>query len=642
MGAIAGVFGAAAEHPLTRQRLDRMLAVLARRGPGAPALQLEPGAALGARRLRLAADERGARLYESADGRFAMVAEGRLFDAPRIGDGRGDGLEQLLSLCVRIGPEALAGVDGQFALALWDRQTKTFTFARDPFGVRSLYWAVLDDGVVFSSEIKALLCHPSVESEIDPIALSDYLTYLNVPPPRTLLRGIRKLPPGAIARARLGETPAVLPYFDLSRDPIPEKDDRDWYVRETRERHRRAVERRLVDGRIGALLSGGNDSSANVALVSRSGRCDVHTFTVGLAEVEGSGAYSDAQYARRVAELYGTRHTELLLDIHEFVESIPPLFEVMDDLVSEPSSIFLRQALELAHSEGLSVVITGEANDELCCGHAEMIRIRDGYYQRWLPYRKLPRLVRELAAKVAPLISPARAEVLERAARGREYFVSFETAWMDSEKHRIMAPELLEIVAEHRSLVHAERDAERLRRSAHGARDYLAQIVYRMMQSYYFGNLMLSKLELLSASCGVEARCPYTATDYAHLAFNVPARFKTEGGQVKAFFRRAIADLLPESVVSRKKQGFRTPVVELFRGELAEQAAPWLLELGLSRTGWLRRDALELLLREHRADVRDHSNRLWTVMALNLWYERWVAGRRATRPAPRELATAVS
>jgi asparagine synthase (glutamine-hydrolysing) len=145
-----------------------------------------------------------------------------------------------------------------------------------------------------------------------------------------------------------------------------------------------------------------------------------------------------------------------------------------------------------------------------------------------------------------------------------------------------------------------------------------------MMQDFYFGNLMLGKLELLASSLGLEPRCPYTEPEYAHFAYNVPAQFKTKDGLVKYFFKKAIEGVLPDEIIYRPKQGFRTPVVELFQGALGKWAEPILLEGGLTAEGVLRRSHIEELLARHRRGEHDYANRLWTVMTLNLWHERWI------------------
>jgi asparagine synthase (glutamine-hydrolysing) len=141
---------------------------------------------------------------------------------------------------------------------------------------------------------------------------------------------------------------------------------------------------------------------------------------------------------------------------------------------------------------------------------------------------------------------------------------------------------------------------------------------------------MLGKLDLLSAHLGLESRCPFTEPAYAHFVYNIPAKFKQKDGMVKYFFKKAIEGILPDSIIYRPKQGFRTPVVEMFRGRLGEWSKPYLLDDGLTKTGFLRRDQISGLLDSHRAGTGDYSNRLWTVMVLNLWHKRWIQGGRPT------------
>ena len=154
-----------------------------------------------------------------------------------------------------------------------------------------------------------------------------------------------------------------------------------------------------------------------------------------------------------------------------------------------------------------------------------------------------------------------------------------------------------------------------------------------MMRDFYFVNLMLGKLDLLASSLGVEPRCPYTAPAYAHFVYNIPAPLKARNGLVKYFFKKAIEGVLDDDIIYRPKQGFRTPVVELFRGALGKWAEPILLDAGLTRQGMLRRDHLAETLRRHRAGERDYSNRLWAAMSLNLWHERWFGAADAASAA---------
>jgi asparagine synthase (glutamine-hydrolysing) len=634
MSAIYGFTGGVGFEPRIHEQLGAMAAALRPRGPDGRSRWLDASTpvALGFGFLRTAAGESSPSVLVNEDRSLRMVCDGHVFNATALTASLRDkghtiasphSSELLLHLYEDEGIAGWRQVDGQFALALWDARMRRLVLGRDGLGVRPLYYCHGVHGVVFASEIKALLCHPQVTRAVDETAVSDFLTFTSVPGPRTLFRGVCKLEAGSAAFATLDGTLRVEPYWDLLQHPVPESDDEQFYVQRVRALHERSVAARDAGGPIGSLLSGGNDSSANASLLSRDRSRPLHTFTVGLADVEGDQKYNDLVYARRVAASIGSVHHEHLLTTDEFLRIVPLTIDAMDDLVSEPSAVFLHRALRLAADQGLRVVVTGEANDELCCGHGGMVHVRDGYYQRWLPYLRKPQWLRRALADLASSLSPRRHDVLERAARGDEYFWSYETAWMDTDKSAILAPDLVRIAPR------AARVPASLRRrfdaSAHSGRDYLAYVVFAMMQNFYFTNLMLGKLDLIASSLGVEPRCPYTAPDYAHFVFNIPAPLKAKDGVVKVFFKKAIEGVLDRDVIYRPKQGFRTPVVELFRGALGRWAEPILLDAGLTRAGALRRDHLADILRRHRAGERDYSSRLWAAMSLNLWHERWMS-----------------
>src|SRR6185437_7210948 len=249
----------------------------------------------------------------------------------------------------------------------------TLAIARDGLGVRSLYYHAGRDGVVFASSIEALLRHPDVPREVDVRAVAQFLTFLCVPSPETLFARIAKLPPGTSMTWNARGVARADRFWDLfSRAPEPAR-DLDYYVSRVRELHHDAVASRVNGGATAALLSGGNDSSANVAMLSRLGTTPIHTFTVGLAELEGQAGFSDLVHARRVARAFDTVHHERLISVRDFIATMPRVIDAQDDLVSEPSSVFLHHALAMVRDEGLPVVITGEANDEISCGHLGMV-----------------------------------------------------------------------------------------------------------------------------------------------------------------------------------------------------------------------------------------------------------------------------
>ena len=642
MSAIYGIAGGSRRDQRIDADLRAMSAALRPRGPDDDARWADPEdpVALGFRFLRTAVGEASPGVLVNEDRSLMMVCDGHVFNAGSLRSYLRDkghivaqqhSCELLLHLYEEEGISGWRRADGQFAVALWDTRAKRLVLGRDFLGVRPLYYCSTADGLVFASEIKALLQNCHVPRAVDETALADFLTFTSVPGPRTLFQGVRKLKAGSAAICSADGMVRIETYWDLLENPIPESGGERFYVERVRALHHASVAQRDVDGPIGSLLSGGNDSSANAALLARGRSRTLHTFTVGLADLEGQAKYNDMVYARRVAASIGSVHHERLLSTNEFLGTIPSTIDAMDDLVSEPSAVFLHHALRLAADQGVRVVITGEANDELCCGHGGMVHVRDGYYRRWQPYLRQPKWVRQALAGLAPVLSPGRRDILGRATRGDEYFWSYETAWMDTDKAAVLAPDVF------RRAPRAGRVAAAFRNkfdaSAHRDRDYLAYVIYAMMQDFYFTNLMLGKLDLLAASLGIEPRCPYTSPEYAHFVFNIPAPLKTRNGVVKHFFKKAIEGVLDPEIIYRPKQGFRTPVVELFRGALGRWAEPILLDAGLTNAGLLRRDHLAETLRRHRAGEGDYSNRLWAAMSLNLWHERWIGAPAAESAA---------
>ena len=617
------MIGNYARRPSAEAELAAMLDALAFRAPdGAATWQAPDGAArLGFRWLRTSPDEQSPGVVVSPDGKLAMACDGHVF----TDDSQSP--SPLLDRYASRGPEGWHDLDAQFAAAIWDGRRGKLTLARDALGVRFLYYVSNADGAIFASEIKALLRHPAVKRGYDEIAVVQYLVFLTAPGPRTLFANIRRVSAGSAVELSANGEANERRWWDLLDAPVDERNDEKYYVSKTAELHQAAVRRRGVSGPIGALCSGGNDSSSNVILLSRQGHNPLHTFTVGLAEFEGDSKYNDLYYARQVAEYAKSQHHESLLSTDEFLNLIPQTIDAQDDLVSEPSSVFLFHALRMAKDQGVRVVITGEANDELTCGHGGMVEIRDGYKARWKPLMRLPKPVRGAAAALAPLVSPGRSDVLRRAADDSEYFWSYEVAWPQSQLTSVISSELWSRVQAELPATIVARNRKRVDASVHGKRDYMNYMIYAMMQDNYFGNLMLSKLDLLSSKLALESRCPFTEPAYAHWVYNVPSQYKSRDGWVKYFFKKSIEGVLPNDIIYRPKQGFRTPVQELFAGRLGAWAKPILLETGFTKLGLLRKDALAGLLESHGRRERDHSNKLWTAMVLNLWHTRYIESK---------------
>ncbi len=642
MAGICGFVGGPGTPEAIRGRLQAMGVALLHRGGDGAGVYVEPASGLGLHYGHLAVGGREGRPVQplaNETGRLRLVCDGRVFNAGELAPGlraRGhwmataEGAEVLLHLYEERGLDLLADVEGAFGFALWDGERRQLILGRDRLGVKAVYYAERAGGIAFASEIKGLLAHPDVGADLDPAGISHFLTFHNVPAPGTLFRGIQKLPPGSFLLWRAGEGTRPITYWD-SLYPPRDREAEAFYVERLRATHARAVRDRLEPGApTGALLSGGNDSSANVMRLAREGVRPLHTISVGDSETEGQAAFTDLEYSRRVAALAGSEHHELLIDYKGFLDGLVEVAAVMDDLASEPSIVFLFWAVRTARDAGVKVLFVGEGNDELMCGHRDMITLREHYSRRWAPYQRLPAFARRAAARAAALFTgedahPGRLDLLRRAAAGGPYFLNFEVGFLESEKPRLLTPEALGQMAGADSNAVARAHSGRFRAARPGS-DYLDEIIYLMLHDYW-PNLMGTKMELLTAAHGIEARSPYLDRRYAEVALQVPPALKMRNGTVKYAFRRAIEGLLPDDIIYRPKQGFRIPLPELFRGPLLGWALPRILEGGLARRGWLRLPYIRETAEAHRRGRHDFSSRLWILLVLSLWYDHWIERR---------------
>lgn len=633
MGAVCGYLAAVPGGEPGLALVARMLAGLSSRGGAQPrTLVSEDGVAALACR---ASGAGGDGVAQGGDARstILLAMDGSLLNAdelrkPLPAPAPATDAELALQLYALHGPEFIREADGSFAIAVYDSRAGSFYLFRDRLGACPLYWTRTGAGVFFASQPSALTVQGLARARLSAQGLYHFVTLLNVPASGTLFDGVHRVPPGHyLCVPRAGGANEVR-YWDAVgalrglSEPA--------YVEALRGTHRASVERSLRHGgRIGALLSGGNDSSANVALLSALAPGPLHTFTSAVEGFEGSAAQSDTVFARQVADHFGTVHHERLLTQREFIDYVERSCATLDDMVSEPATVLLYASLEAVRQEGLNVVYAGEANDELMCGHRGMIEASDTYYDRWLPASRKPRAVRWFAWQALGRLyalrgqHPGRQDALRRLARDEGLFWSYEIAFVEAEKHKLFTGDFLERVGDASTYDVVRPVLERFHQARPDA-DFLDEIIYVMTQDY-LANLMLNKLDRAGAAFGLVSRTPYTAHDYVDVALSIPAPMKMAGGDVKTIFRKAIEPLLPREIVYRKKQGFRTPLPEMCRGELGEWMLTRIMESALLRDEGVFRPAyVERIYARHRDGTFDFSTRLWTLMCACLWYDKFV------------------
>ena len=611
----------------------RLRDTITHRGPDGYGVFVEPGVALGHRRLSIVDVVHGTQPMASEDGSLQLIYNGEVFNHPSLmAQLQADGVqyrthcdtETVLHIFERRGEAAPEELRGMFAYAVWDRRTRTLTLARDRFGVKPLYYALLDDGtLVFGSEMKAILASGMVRASLRENALPDYLANHATTGEGTLLAGIKRLLPGHTLVWRNGEI-RTRRYWDLRFEAEAEETRPDAeLIEEYRDRLKEAVRLRLMaDVPLGAFLSGGIDSATITALMSQLVDEPIKTFSVGFAEREAN----ELAYARIVAKAFKTDHHEVLVTPEQFFGALPTLVWHEDEPIAHPSSVALNFVSRLA-AERVKVVLTGEGSDETLAGY--------GRYRKTILNMRLGGAYQ--AATPAPIRSLVRhgLEALP-ASRTRQralrtFFArpaTLEALYLDN--FAVFSRE------EQRSLIAADvrrrlatldpyATATELMAGS-DAKTLLDRLLYVDTKTYLHELLM--KQDQMSMAASIESRVPFLDHPLVEFTARLPERLKLRGGTTKYILREAMRDVLPSEILTRGKMGFPVPIGAWLRGpyrkivdELVQ--SPRALERGL-----LDPAAIRGIVARHQAG-EDHSERLWSLVNLEIWHRVVVDGEPA-------------
>jgi asparagine synthase (glutamine-hydrolysing) len=602
-----------------RDLMHRMCEAIRHRGPDDEGVLVEPGAALGMRRLSIIDLSTGHQPIHNEEATVSVVFNGEIYNFRELRSelesaghrfATATDTEVIVHAYEQWGARAITRLRGMFAFAIWDRRSRTLLAARDRIGIKPLHYALTGQRLYFGSEIKSLLCAPDVTRELDPAALDHYLSFLYTPRDGSIFTQIRKLPPGHVLTFSDGRL-RVERYWQLPADEPFAGSDED-AVAGLRDVLTGAVRSHLVsDVPVGAFLSGGIDSSVVVALMAEASATRVKTFSIGFDEP----AYDELAYARRVADHFGTDH-------HEFVVK-PDAVRILDRLVShfdEPfadsSAIPTWYVSELA-GRHVTVVLSGDGGDELFGG-----------YDRYLAHprvaqfdRYCPRPVQKVAARMAAgLPHGTRGRNLlrhiGRGPRGR-YLDAIRFFGVD-EKPALFSPELRALLrgpdAETRLAAHFERFA---------ALPWPSQLM-RFDAETYLPEDVLTKVDRMSMAHSIESRVPLLDNAVIQFASSLPPTLKIRNGRRKHVLKEVAARLLPEAILTRPKQGFGVPLGLWFRGDERELFADTLLSARSLQRGYFQPAFVRQLVDEHVRGRRDHTLRLWQLVVFERWHRLYV------------------
>ncbi len=619
-----------------------MTDVLAHRGPDSSGIWTDPSAGVGLGHRRLAIQDlssAGAQPMASACGRYVVTYNGEIFNAPDLRrelEAKGERFrgtsdtEAMLACFTRHGVnEALKLFVGQFAFALWDRKEKTLTLVRDRLGLKPLYW--FHDGglTLFGSELKALMRHPDFTRNIDRQAVAAYLRYAYVPSPMSIFARTEKVPPGGLVRIHAdGRTEREI-WWDLARIAArglssPRDVDAQTAADEAEKLLRDAVKKRLLsDVPLGALLSGGIDSSLVVALMQSQSSRPVRTFSIGFAET----GYNEAADAAAVARHLGTDHTELILTPDDALAAVPALAEMYDEPFADSSQIPTHLVSVLAR-KSVTVALSGDGGDEIAAGyhrhayignlwprlknipgplrHAAAAAIGSVPSRAWnsmssaLPARRRPRLAADKASKFAALIG---------ADSANQAYRELVTHWSIAER-------LLPGTTRAETIADDDMGMARIE-NALGRMQYLDMAMY-------LPDDILCKVDRASMAVALEVRCPLLDHNVVEFFWELPRSLLARSNKGKLLLRQILARHVPEELFERPKMGFGVPIEFWLRGPLREWAEELLDEDRLKREGIFDPAPIRQVWREHLSGRADHQYRLWTILMFQAWHERWM------------------
>jgi asparagine synthase (glutamine-hydrolysing) len=535
--------------------------------------------------------------------------------------------ETILHLYEEEGPRCVERLQGMFGLAIWDERRRELFLARDRLGIKPVYYARPAGGLVFGSEIKALFEHPAVRRELDEQAFSDYLTFVCTPAPQTMFAGIEKLAPAErmIVRADGSIEKEIYwtPFSDAAQAEVAGMTD-DELEHRLVELLRESIRKRMMsDVPFGVFLSGGIDSSTNVALMSELIDQPVRTFSVGF---EGHAAYNELDHARRIADHFGTDHHEVVIDVDDLESFLPEMIYHQDEPIADWVCVPLHFVSKLARESGTVVVQVGEGADELFHGY-------DGYIEEARFARRygsllrlMPRAAMATAARVASGASlrlgrgTTTAHRLGAAASGGPAFWGGAIAFRGALKSRVVGD---------RAFADASRVIERVRNDARRLQpglDHLQEMTYVELK-VRLAELLLMRVDKMTMANSVEARVPFLDHELVEFALALPAGAKVRHGVGKFILKRAVRDLLPPETIARPKQGFSAPVAEWFRGPLGERARAQIRGSSLTERGLLDYDAIDRLWDAHRSGRGNWSFQLWNLYNVSAWHDYWIADR---------------
>jgi asparagine synthase (glutamine-hydrolysing) len=610
----------------------RMCAAMTHRGPDDEGVYADGPAAIGMRRLSIIDVAGGHQPISNETGTVWIVFNGEIYNHSELRKGleqRGhryrtnSDTETIVHLYEEYGRDCVQHLRGMFAFAIWDREKGTLFIARDRLGIKPLYYRRTAESFLFGSEIKVILANGDVRPEFNLSSLPEYLAFGYLSGEETFYDGILKLMPGHWLELNHHHELTIQQYWDLDTSSASPVHDESYYVQTYREMLEQAVSSHLMsDVPLGVFLSGGVDSSVVAAMMTKIRREPVETFSVGYAEQ----TYSELPYARTVAKHLNSLHHEVLVSEADFFDALPKLIWHEDEPIVWPSSVSLYFVARLAR-ERVVVVLTGEGSDETLGGYTRYsFTLKNQAWDRI--YRSItPSFMRSGMRRLiagSPLISGRLRRKLAHtflgsdASSGVAYFDNFFSVFSEAQQVQLLTDEALQKFPRGAAYKNV------LGYWAKSQGPLLQRLLYTDIKTYLVELLM--KQDNMSMAASIESRVPFLDHVLVEFATRIPEEVQLKGLAGKQILKKAAEDLLPHSILYRQKLGFPTPWSGWLAGPRLDSVEKLLLENRSLQRGYFKREAIERLFAEHRSKYRDHYDRIWRLLTLELWHRVCLEG----------------
>lgn len=603
-----------------------MCAAIRHRGPDDDGFYINGPVGLGMRRLAIIDLKSGQQPIHNRDSTAWIVFNGEIYNylelrqqLEKLGHSfyTNSDTEAIIHAYDQYGADCPKHLRGMFAFAIWDERTQELFLARDRVGKKPMLYAQLDGQLVFGSEFSALLLHPGISRDIEPAALDYYLSFMCVPAPLTVYRAIKKLEPGHTLRWRKGELrierywhPDFTHKLKISEEEAGER---------AIEILREAVRVRLMsEVPLGAFLSGGIDSSAVVALMSEESSEPVKTFSIGFEEQN----FSELHHARRVAEHVGAEHHEFIVR-PDALEVLPLLVEHYGEPYADSSAIPTYYVARETRNH-VTVALNGDGGDESFAGYERYaaMRLAEAYY-------RLPAIMRGSVLEPAVGLIPTSDSRRSRLRDAKRFLqaaslpkVDRYLRWVSVFDRDAKAELYSESFKKETAHVRAADLLDPWFARANGAGIVDAALLADIMT--YLPNDLLVKVDIATMAVSLEARSPFLDHHVIEFAASLPERLKLRGLTTKYLLKRVLKKLLPTENLHRRKMGFGVPIGQWFRGELQPFLLSNLLSEKALNRGLFKPHAVRQLVDLHIRSERDYSHQLWTLLMLELWFERFI------------------